>query len=74
MIAPTKEDLDIDRKHLGSLVKLANNQGAQFQVRKHKKYPFVICGKDRIGRRIRMGGTAQWLHDELMKSLTDPLF
>ena len=67
------EDLAIDRKQLGSLITMANNQGASLQVRKHKKYPYIICGTDTIGRCVKMGGTAEWLYDELMKTLTDYL-
>jgi len=28
-----------------------------------------ITGKDWFGRKIRMGGSAEWLYDELMKAM-----
>lgn len=67
----TAEDLAIDRKQLGSLIKYANYQGVRLQVRHHKKYPYIVCGTDTIGRQIKMGGTAFWLYNELLKNLTD---
>ena len=58
-----------DEYMLKELVKSANNYGASLKVRKHKKYPFIVSGKDEIGRQIRMGGTAGWLYDELLTKL-----
>lgn len=67
---------------LRNLVKQANNAGAKLRVYKPKpktgiptptsqEYEYCITGKDTIGRDIRMGGTAKWLYDELLKNLTD---
>lgn len=60
-----------DEYMLKMLIKWANNQGASLRVHKHKKYPFVVSGKDVIGRTIKMGGEAKCLYDELLKKLTD---
>jgi len=60
-----------DEKLLKNLVKQANSYGASLKVCKSKKYPFAVYGKDGIGRTIRMGGTADWLYDELLEKLTD---
>ena len=56
---------------LRNLVKQANNAGHSLQVRKSKKCPYIVCGTmhDRSWP-IKMGGTAGWLYDELLKSLT----
>lgn len=67
---------------LQMLVKQANGFGAKLQVYKPKpkagapvpnqqNYEYCITGKDTIGRDIRMGGTAGWLYDELLKRFTD---
>jgi len=56
---------------LKKLVEMANDLGANLKVRKSKKYSFVVCGKDEIGRQIKMGGTAEGLYDELLRKLTD---
>lgn len=60
-----------NERALKALIKQANSFGASLKVRKHKKYPFAVSGKDEIGRTIRMGGTAEWLYDELLAKLTD---
>jgi len=59
-----------DEYMLKMLVKWANDCGASLKVRKNKKYPFIICGKDSIGRAIKMGGTAEWLYSELLTKFT----
>jgi len=58
---------------LRNLIKMANNAGAKLRVYrpKNQKYEYCITGKDEIGRDIRMGGTAEWLHDELLRKLTN---
>ena len=57
---------------LHDLIKQANRFGAMLRLYrpKSKKYEFCITGKDYLGRRIRMGGSAKWLHDELLKQMT----
>ena len=63
----------IDLEMLRKLVKQANGFGARLRVYKPKsnKYEYCITGTDEIGRNIRMGGTAFWLYDELLKQLTN---
>ena len=58
---------------LRMLVKQANGFGAKMRVYhpKSKKYDYCICGQDTIGRQVKMGGTAEWLYDELLKTLTN---
>jgi len=58
---------------LKMLVKQANRFGAKMRVYrlKSKDYKYCITGKDTIGRDIRMEGTAEWLYDELLKTLTN---
>ena len=67
----TAEDLAIDLANLKNIVSLANSYGAKLQVRRHTKYPYIICGRDQIDRQVKMGGTAFWLHNELLKTLTN---
>lgn len=66
---------------LRMLIKQANNGGAKLCVYKpkpkvgipapnSKEYEYCITGKDELGRNIRMGGTAEWLYDELLEKLT----
>lgn len=59
-------------KMLRDLVKQANGFGAQLRIYRPKshKYECCITGQDTYGRRIRMGGTAEWLYDELLRSMT----
>lgn len=69
---------------LRMLIKQANGFGAKLRVYKpksrnnrglpkqhQKNYEYCITGKDTIGRNVKMGGTAEWLYDELLKTLTD---
>jgi len=58
---------------LRNLVKQANNSGARLRIYKpkNKEYEYCISGQDTINRKVRMGGTAEWLHDELLKTLTN---
>jgi len=58
-------------KMLKDLIKQANGFGASLRLYKPKseKYEFCITGKDWFGRKIRMGGSAEWLYDELMKAM-----
>ena len=67
---------------LKMLVKQANGFGAKLRVYKPKpkntisspttkKYEYCISGQDPIGRTIKMGGTAEWLYNELLKNLTN---
>ena len=56
---------------LKMLVKWANGLGTSLKVCKSKKYPFIIRGKDEIGRQIKLSGTAKWLYDDLLRKLTD---
>lgn len=59
-----------DEYMLKMLVKQANGFGATLQVRKHKKYPFVVCGHlPFYAWPVKMGGTAKWLYNELMNNL-----
>ena len=44
---------------LKKLVEMANDLGANLKVRKSKKYSFVICGKDEIGRQIKLSETVE---------------
>jgi len=59
-------------KMLRDLVKQANGFGAQLRIYRPKsaKYDYCITGKDTLGRSIRMGGTADWLYDELLRTMT----
>ena len=58
---------------LRNLIKQANGFGSRLRVYrpKSKKYEYCIAGQDTIGRSIKMGGTAEWLYDELLKTLTN---
>lgn len=78
----TAEDAENDIKMLRMLVKQANGFGAKLRVYKPKPktgiqtpgsqdYEYCVSGKDTIGRDIRMGGTAFWLYDELIRKFTD---
>lgn len=59
-----------DEYMLKMLVKQANAQGCTLQVHKHKEYPFVVSGGlPFCAWPLKMGGTAGWLYDELLKSL-----
>jgi len=64
------EDKKYDINMLRMLVKQANSFGAKLRVYKPKsgKYEYCITGSTPKHHRIRMGGTAFWLYDELMKS------
>jgi len=57
---------------LRSLVKQANGFGARLRIYRPKsgKYEYCITGRDTFGRDVRMGGTAEWLYDELLKAMT----
>jgi len=59
---------------LRSLVKQANNSGARLRVYKpkNKEYKYCISGQDIIGRKVRMGGTAEWLYDCLLYTSPSP--
>lgn len=59
-----------DEYMLKMLVGQANKQGCTLQVRRHKKYPFIVSGGlPFCAYPMRMGGTAAWLYDELLDSL-----
>ncbi len=54
------------------LVKQANNQGCNLHIRKGTKYPYHVSGTTPFcAFRVKMGGTAEWLYDELMKTLVE---
>jgi len=56
---------------LKSLVKQANNSGAKLRVYKpkNKEYEYCISDQDTIDRKVRMGGTTEWLYLEIALSL-----
>lgn len=59
-----------DEYMLRQLVKQANKSGCRLQMRRHKKYPFVVSGSlPFCAWPMKMGGTAGWLYDELMAAL-----
>jgi len=62
-----------DEYMLRQLIKQANGFGARLRLYrpKNKKYDFCISGSDIVQRRIKMGGTADWLYGELLKNFTD---
>ena len=69
----TKEDMINDIAMLRMLIKMANNSGAKLRIYKPKnqKYEYCIIGIDWNSRKTRMGGTAEWLYDELLRFLTE---
>jgi len=62
-----------DEHMLRQLIKQANGFGARLRLyrSKNKKYDFCVSGSDIVQRQIKMGGTADWLYDELLKKFTD---
>ena len=69
----TEEDAANDIAMLRMLIKQANRFGAKLRVYKPKnqKYEYCITGIDWDSRKTRMGGTAFWLYDELLRFLTE---
>ena len=68
-----KDIIITDELVLRNLIKQANNQGYKLRLYRPKsgKYEFCISGSSPYsGWPIKMGGTAGFLYDELLKILT----
>ena len=61
-------DMKQIKDHLSNILWLANRRGAKLRSRKHKKYPYIVYGTDEFDRTIKMGGTRDWMADEIIKS------
>jgi len=57
---------------LKRLIKQANGFGAKLRlyIPKSGKYDYCISGFDTKKRKMRMGGTAEWLYDTLLENMT----
>lgn len=67
------KQIELTSEHLlRRLVKQANGFGAELRIYRPKsgKYEFCVNGQDTKGRKVKMGGTAKWLYDELLEVMT----
>lgn len=59
---------------LKNLIQQANNQGYNLRVRKHKKHDYTLTGSSPYsGWPIKMGGTRDFLYEELLGLLVRQL-
>lgn len=56
------------KDHLSNILWLANRRGAKLRSRRHKKYPYIVYGTDEFGRTVKMGGTRDWMADQIIES------
>lgn len=56
------------KDHLSNILWLANRHGAKLRCRKAKKYPYIVYGTDEFGRTVKMGGTRDWMADQIIES------
>lgn len=56
------------KDHLSNILWLANRRGAKLRCRKSKKYPYIVYGTDEFGRTVKMGGTRDWMADQIIES------
>ena len=57
------------KDHLSNIIWLANRRGAKLRCRKGKKdWPYIVYGTDEFERTVKMGGTRDWMADQIIES------